>query len=439
MKTVTQYREDIKSLMKKVDDIEVRATTENRDLHDSEVEMTNELLDAVGRLEILAATLERKQAKHEELSQPQATQTVEGPKPKASYVVGDDNRKKDRFLTFGQQMAAVMQAGLPGGTIDPRLFNAATGLSESVPSDGGFLVQSDFSSAILKNVWDSGMILPRVNKVTLSGNKNGMVFNGLDETSRVDGSRAGGIRAYWAAEAAEKTASKPKFRKIDLKLNKLVGLCYATDELLEDSVALAQTIETGFRDEFDFKITDAIINGSGAGQPLGILNSGCMVSVSKETGQAADTIVYENIQKMWSRLMARSRPNSIWIINQDCEPQLNAMSIAVGTGGVPVYLPAGGIAAQPYSTLFGRPVVPIEQCATIGDTGDIMLCDFSKYQAIDKGGMKSDMSIHVRFIYDESVYRFTYRLDGQPVLASAVTPYKGSSTLSHFCRLDARA
>lgn len=347
--------------------------------------------------------------------------------------------KRNNFASHGEFYHAVMRAGTPGGVVDPRLSTrAASGLNESVASDGGFLVDTEMSNEILKNVWDQGMILPRVSKLTLSGNKNAMSINGLDETSRVDGSRAGGIRAYWAAEAAEKTASKPKFRKIDLKLNKLIGLCYATDELLDDSQALAQTINQGFRDEFDFKITDAIINGTGAGQPLGILNSGCMVSVTKEVGQAADTIVYENVNKVWSRLIAKSRPNSIWLINQDCEPQLNMMAVAVGTGGVPVYMPAGGASASPYSTLFGRPVVPVEQAATLGDTGDIMLCDFSQYKMIDKGGIQSDVSMHVRFIYDESVFRFVMRIDGQPVLSSAITPYKGTDTLSHFVKINAR-
>ena len=224
-----------------------------------------------------------------------------------------------------------------------------------------------------------------------------------------------------------------------INLNKLIGLCYITDELLDDANALAQTINDGFRDEFTFKIVDGIINGSGAGMPLGILNSGCVVSVSKETGQAADTIVFDNVNNMWSRLMASSRPNAIWVINQDCEPQLNKMSIVVGTGGIPVYMPAGGFNSSPYSTLFGRPVVPIEHYQTVGTTGDIMLCDFSKYKAIDKGGMQNDVSIHVRFIYDESVFRFVYRFDGQPVLASAITPYKGTNTLSHFIKLDTRS
>ena len=160
--------------------------------------------------------------------------------------------------------------------------------------------------------------------------------------------------------------------------------------------------------------------------------------MGKEAGQDADTIVYDNINKMFSRMIASSRPNSVWVINQDCEPQLNTMSIPVGTGGVPVYLPAGGASASPYATLLGRPVVPIEHCQTVGTTGDIMLCDFSKYLAIDKGGLKQDVSIHVRFLYDESVFRFVYRFDGQPELGSAITPYKGTNTLSHFVKLDSR-
>ena len=119
------------------------------------------------------------------------------------------------------------------------------------------------------------------------------------------------------------------------------------------------------------------------------------------------------------------------------------MSISVGTGGVPVYMPAGGMAAAPHGTLFGRPVVAIEQCPVLGDAGDIMLADFSQYKAIDKGGMRGDVSIHVQFIYDESVFRFVYRFDGQPVLASAITPFTAGATtatdtLSHFVRIAAR-
>jgi HK97 family phage major capsid protein len=116
------------------------------------------------------------------------------------------------------------------------------------------------------------------------------------------------------------------------------------------------------------------------------------------------------------------------------------MSIAVGTGGQLVFVPPGGISGAPYGSLLGRPVIPIEQASALGDVGDIMLADLSGYILSQKGGVQSDVSIHVRFVYDESVFRFVLRIDGQPVRASALTPYKGgaSATQSHFVALQAR-
>lgn len=436
MKTITQINEEIAITIKKLGDMRTLCTQEGRDPTPDERDAGNKMLATIDSLEEMKALEERTQ---KTLDRMEGSQT-----PPDRVDIDTEKRKKeqakrDRFTTAGEFYQAVMRAGQPGGAVDPRLSTrAASGLSESVPSDGGFLVEHEMATGILKTLWSSGMILPKISKVTLSGNKNGMKFNGLDETSRANGSRAGGIQVFHGFEASEKTKSKPKFRQIDMSLNKLIGLCYATDELLDDAAALEQTINDGFTEEFDFVITDDILNGTGAGMALGINNSGCVVSVGKEVGQAANTIVYENIVNMWSRMLARSRPSSIWVINQDCEPQLNRMTVAVGTGGVPVYMPAGGVSASPYATLMGVPVVPLEQCATVGDTGDIMLCDFSQYKAIDKGGMQRDVSIHVRFIYDESVFRFVYRFDGQPVLASAITPFKGTNTLSHFVKLDAR-
>jgi len=438
MRTIKQLKEDIEILVGKLGDMRALCISENRDPSKEERAIANQYLQEIAELEEVLELEERAQATINRVQKP-----ADPDKPPVDPDTDPNNQnrtQKSEWASRGEFFQAVMRAGKPGGQVDPRLSTrAATGLSESIPSDGGFLVEPAMADEILSTVWTSGEILPRVNKVTLTGNKTGMKFNGIDETSRADGSRAGGILAYWAAEAAEKTASKPKFRQIQLDLNKLIGLCYATDELLGDAAALAQVIEKGFQAEFDFKIVDAIINGVGAGMPLGILNSGCIVSVSKESGQDADTIIYENINNMWSRMLASSRKNAVWVINQDCEPQLNSMSLAVGIGGVPVYMPPGGLNDSPYSKLMGRPVIPIEQCATVGDTGDIMLCDFSKYRAIDKGGPKGDVSIHVRFVYDESVFRFVYRFDGQPELGSEITPYKGTNTLSHFVKLDERA
>ena len=361
--------------------------------------------------------------------------TFQGPQARASGGNGGP------FNTLGEFFQAVRTAGLPGGRTDHRLYAAATGANETTPSDGGFLVGQDLRSEILTTAFDVGKLAKLCTRYTVSSNANGIQIPGLDETSRAAGSRHGGVRSYYISEASEKTASKPKFRLIALTLKKSVVLIYATDEIIQDVSVLARYITKVAGDEIAFTMDDAIINGTGAGQPLGILNSGALVTVPKETGQAADTLVLENIVKMWSRMIGSSRQNAVWLINQNVESQLYTMSLSVGTGGSPVFLPGGAMSAQPYMTLFGRPIIPCEQCAELGDLGDIILADFKNGGVlIEKGGIQADMSIHIRFIEDESVFRFVSRWDFQPVLAAPVTPFKGgaSNTQSHFVALAAR-
>ena len=348
------------------------------------------------------------------------------------------------FARFGDQLRAIMQSTGPGAVVDKRLLDvyAATGMSEGTPADGGFLLQDTYVDEIFKRVNETGVVFARITRrYPLSGNSNSIKMPAIDETSRADGSRWGGVRAYWVAEGASTTATKPAFQRISLELNKLMAVSYATNEQLADTPLIEGLVRDGFGEEFGFKLDDAAIRGSGAGEPLGVLNAGATVSQAKETAQAAATINYQNVLKMWSRLIASSRGNAVWFINQDAEPQLSQLYLAIGTGGVPVYMPAGGISGLPYATLFGRPVIPIEQCAAVGTVGDLILADMTQYWAIDKGAPGGDLtsSIHVQFLTDETAFRATYRADYRPMWTSALTPFKGTPTVSPFVTLATRA
>jgi len=348
------------------------------------------------------------------------------------------NRSDGPFGSFGEQLVSVMRSAIPGGQTDQRLYAAATGLNETVPSDGGFLVQQDFSDSLLQSIFETGVLAEKCNRIQISGNANSIKLPAPAEDSRATGSRWGGVESFWVSEADEKIKSKPKFRNMELNLKKLVGLCYVTDEVLADSAVLGKIIEQSFSDEFGFMTDEAIINGNGAGQPLGILNSGCLVTQDKEVGQAANSVVFENVLNMFSRMPSRNRKNAAWYISQSVEPQLYSMSLAVGTGGHGIFLPGGSASPTPFSSLFGRPVIPLEQCSVLGDLGDVIFADFGAYILAEKGGIQADMSIHVQFIHDESVFRFVLRVDGQPSLASAIVPFKGSDSLSPFVTLQAR-
>jgi HK97 family phage major capsid protein len=330
------------------------------------------------------------------------------------------------FKSLGEQLHAVMRSKTEG-TTDARL-KAIVGNSEGVPADGGFLVQTDFATQLLEKTFANSDIVNRVYRVPISANSNSLKIPAVSDANRADGSRFGGIRAYWAGEGVSKTESNPSFSQISLELKKLVGYCTATDELLQDASALESWIGRAFASEFDFKIADAIINGDGAGKPLGILHAPSLVTVTAETGQGSSTIVAENIIKMWASRFGPNSSNYVWLINQNIEPQLYTMGIAVGTGGMAVYMPAGGLSGQPYGTLFGRPVIPCEQCASLGTVGDIILADLSQYIMIDKGSMQSASSIHVNFQTDQTAFRFVYRCDGQPMWKNYLTPYKGTTS-----------
>jgi HK97 family phage major capsid protein len=343
---------------------------------------------------------------------------------------------------FGEFLFAVRKAAVPDGpVVDKRLLisNAASGASEGVLSDGGFLVEKETTNELLKDTYETSVLAPMCKKYPISANKNGIKINMIDESSRADGSRQGGVLAYWEGEADALTASKPKFGQLELNLKKLTGLYYATDELLDDTVALQAAVTDFFSEEFSFKLDDAILRGTGVGMPLGIHNSPALITVSKTANQTADTISFNNVNDMWARCRARNRIRAAWFINQEIEPQLPKMVVSTGTyTGIAVYMPPTGIAGQMYGTLFGRPVIPIEQASAIGDVGDIMLADMGEYLLIDKGGIQGASSIHVRFLYDESVFRFIYRVDGKPKRNKPLTPYKGANTLSPFIVLEAR-
>lgn len=346
------------------------------------------------------------------------------------------------FARFGDQLAAVKMATLSQGReLEPRL-KALTikqlGSNELVGSEGGFLLEPTFAAELLKPLHDAGPFSSRAAKLPIGPNSNGVVVRAVDETSRATGSRWGGIRGYRLQEAGTKTASDPTFRFIELRLKKYAVLCYATEELLQDTTALAGIVQQGASEELDFMVNDDILNGSGAGGPHGILGSAALVSVTKEAGQGADTVVIENIYKMWSRMHPRSKSNAVWFINTDVTPQLYGMALSVGTGGMPMYMGPGSLPNAPSGALLGRPVVETEFNPTLGDLGDILLADMSQYVMIDRD-VQAASSIHVQFLTDQVAFRFVYRCDGQPKISAPLTPYKGSGTLSPFVAIAARA
>jgi len=355
---------------------------------------------------------------------------------------GMGDKKKAVYANIGAQLLDVAAAVNPNlgdsrrGEAIARLgqvrADAASGANELVPSEGGFLVETDKGGLLNQGAVATGLLSQRCFEVPCSGDSNGLELQLIDETSRATGSRFGGIQVYMKAEADTVAASKPKFREGNWKLKDCMGIMYATNDLLRDASKLTALVNKWFPAEFGFKIDDEIVNGVGSGHASGIIPAACTVTQAIETGQnrstAVNKILYENIARMYARLLSSSDPSAVWFINRALLPHIMLMTIVGGTASTPVFLPPGGATGSPYMTLLGKPIIPIEQCQAPGTPGDIILADLDEYLLLTKGGIESAASIHVRFVYDEMTFRWVYRFDGAPIRNKVLTPYKGGAT-----------
>jgi HK97 family phage major capsid protein len=342
--------------------------------------------------------------------------------------------KEKRFSDMGEFVSAVIKSDpRVDGRVDKKLMRAATGMGESNPIDGGFLVQADQSARLIEPLFkeNGDAILSRLNTTNVSG--NGLTFNAIAETSRATTSW-GGIAVYWLGEGDAKTPSQPALRKVELKLKKIAGLMYLTDELMEDAAALSSRIERGFQVALRSAIIKAIVSGSGSGQPLGLLNSTAKIAITGSGGAAS--IVTDDILNMRERL----DPNAIspvWLYNPTCYKQLFQLQVGLGTAGALVS--GQTIQSAGMQSMLGIPMVSCPWCSVLGTAGDLILTDLGQYEFIQKGGPQVAYSIHVKFIYDETAMRIVYRCDGQPAVISATTLEDGTTTASPIVTLATRS
>jgi HK97 family phage major capsid protein len=262
----------------------------------------------------------------------------------------------------------------------------------------------------------------------------------IDDTSHAS-SVFGGIVAYWTEEAASITESQASFGRVVLDAKKLTAFASVPNELLADATAFGAFFDTVFPRALAWYEDVAFMTGDGVGQPLGFINCPASVSVNKESGQATNTIVWENITKMYARMLPTALSNAVWIASIDTFPQIATMALSVGTGGSAVWLgnfQNSGADTPPVSIL-GRPVYFTEKASALGTTGDINFVDLSYYLIGDRQTMQAMSSEHYQFQNDKTAFRIIERLDGRPWLQSAITPQNNSSsTLSPFVQLASR-
>ena len=278
-----------------------------------------------------------------------------------------------KFKTAGEFYQKVYASSLGRG-VDARLVETRN-LGENFGDAGGFLVPEEFRPDLMQMNLESSVVRPRAFTMPMASST--IRIPAVRDTSHAS-NVFGGVSASWGSEGEDISSStnQPSFGQVRLDAHKLTGYSVISNELVQDSAIAVETVlNRMFGQALAYFEDVAFISGTGAGQPQGILNSDCLISVAKETGQAATTILKENLDKMYSRMLPSSLGNAVWIAHNDTFPQLASLSQAVGTGGGPVWV--SNMAGGPPNSIYGRPIIFTEKAQTVGTAGDLMFVDLS--------------------------------------------------------------
>jgi HK97 family phage prohead protease/HK97 family phage major capsid protein len=343
------------------------------------------------------------------------------------FLMGDRD-----FKTLSEQLTALKTLS-ETGIRDDRL-NRASGLPlDDYPVQGDFLT-SQFSAGNITELWTRALTIPLQN--------SGRIYIPTwDEKTRTNGSLLGGMNYNWVEESGTVDLSSPKFRMLDMKLHKIMGLFPYSSELGEDATAFDQVMNVTSQKGLNYMIDDALIRGTGVGRPQGFLHSNCKIRISKEGGQSANSVLTENIFNMIARVVPECWTNGDLVFwgHPSVIPEVSALTTTVGTGGSVNPLWHWRQGGERHNKLCGLDFIISDRCSPLGTEGDIILADLRSVIITYKPAKKAT-SAHVgaHFLADEELFRLTMRMNIQNILSRPIAPAQGSDTLSTVITLETR-
>jgi len=299
-------------------------------------------------------------------------------------------------------------------------------LVESTGATGGFLVPVEFREDLLGMAYEENPIRQRATIIPMR--RRQVTIPTLDQTGGAAGTSAqhGGIVATWTEEAATKPETEPEFRQVNLVAHKLTCYTEVSDELLADeAVGLVAFLNgpMGFSGAIRWEEEYTFLQGTGAGQPLGIINAGATITVNRQT---TGTVT---IQDLFNMLENHHNQNGCWHINRSFMSEILGLN---GPAGNPSYVFINNAVEGVPMNLFGMPIFWTEKLPAIDEPGSIALCSWPYYLIGDRQTITLASSTEFRFRADLTAWRAVHRVDGQPWLSEPISLADGEDQLSPF-------
>ncbi len=305
-------------------------------------------------------------------------------------------------------------------------------MAEAVGATGGFLVPTEFLPQLQALQAENAVVRPRATIIRMARRQIQIpVLNQANTTPTGVPHWFGGMRFYWTAEAEEKTATEPTFKQVTLTAHKLIGYTYASDELLADSaISLGDFLSgpLGFAGGINWMEDYAFLQGTGVGQPQGIIPAPATIHVNRAT---AGTVTFPDLADMLEKFLPSSR--GVWVISQSLMSEIIQLN---GPSGNPSYVWVANARDGIPGNILGFPVIWCEKSPLAGVEGDVLLADMRYYLIGDRQATTVRSTQFDRWKYDQTSWRVVHRVDGQPWLSAPLTYQDGTTEVSPFVILD---
>lgn len=410
-----------------------RAESDGRDLTEAEEKTVAELSADAGKLRARIDGLENLAAADAWLSTPGERKVKDSFRP-----AGPDARapRGSYANLFGaptarhefRDLADFMRAAWAGN--DSRLIRNA--MTEG--GGAGVLLPQQYSQQLLDQAFESEIVRPRATVLPMVTSEAILpAFNYTDRT----GAKRAGLAMTIVGEGALNYAQDASVTNLRMTAKKGAIFVDVSSELESDTPGFPQYLQVAMSSAIAGGLDFYFVQGGGGGAPLGVVNSNATAVVTKESGQAAGTVVEQNLLKMAGRLHPACWANSVWLISPSALPQLLTLSQQAGpaTGERTVKL----VDDEGIMRLMTRPVIVTDACSAVGTKGDIVLADFTKYVVGLRKDIQIEREISSGWKTDTVGFRTIVRFDGAPAWPSAVTPRAGSGTLAPFVVTETRS
>jgi HK97 family phage major capsid protein len=267
--------------------------------------------------------------------------------------------------------------------VRPVIRDAASGMSERLPSEGGFLVPWVLTEQVL-NYTAGAIIRPRATPVPMTSLQQ--AIPSLSAYDEADGAQAlGGMTFSVVEEGAAIPATAPAFDRLQLEARKYAG--YLQDvpaELLSDaSSAMGDLLGRIIAEGYNWWEDDLFLTGTGVGQPQGLVNAPGAIAVDRATENVVNVT---DLAAMMEALHPKAeREGACWLVADQVFSGLMTLSLGVGTDPSASYVPASGWLTWDKTDrewkLLGLPCYPHDHLPALGSTGDCILADLGQYLA----------------------------------------------------------